>query len=123
MPCIEFSLTQSTTLEQRDALKDKMGKAITLLSGKTEEYLMVVVNDNQHIYLAGRTLDNGACVKVYHFGDADAAQLKQLGLAIVSALQEILGIEPNDAYVIFAPGIENWTLFGDTYHTDIFARK
>jgi len=122
MPYINIKVSKQTTASQRTQLKQKMGEAISLLSGKSEEYLMVSIEDG-FLYLGGKELENGACVSVQHFGDAKPEELKQLGHAILQALGEILAMDPQDIYIVFGPGIETWTLFGDTYHTDIFRRK
>lgn len=122
MPFIDIRTTAVLDKEQRDAVKSSLGKAIETLKGKTEEYLMTGFIDGYHLYLGGRELENGACVSVQYFGDADRQQLKELGGKILTILQETCGIPAAGVYIIFSCGVENWTLFGDTYHTDIFAR-
>ena len=123
MPFVDLKLAQSISNSQRTSIKEQLGQAITCLSGKSEAYLMVNIEDDMHLYLAGHELEQGAAVTVYHYGDADKDELKEFGTKILAVLKETADINEESVYIIFTGGIENWTLFGETYHTDIFQRK
>ena len=56
MPYISFKTTKVLTLQQELDLKKMAGTAITLLPNKTEDYLMIHIEDNQLMYL--NPLDN-----------------------------------------------------------------
>ena len=68
MPFIDSKITLELTKEQKDTLKSRLGKAISILS-KPESYLMVGFEDNYDLYFAGKSLERGAYVSVSLFGD------------------------------------------------------
>ncbi len=123
MPFIDIKITMSISSDQREAIKLQLGQAISLLSGKTEDYLMIGIQDDYHLYLSGYEMERGAAVTVQHYGDAKTEDLEKLGKEILNTLEAVTAIPSDSVYIIFQPGVETWTLFGDTYHTDIYQKK
>ena len=72
MPFIDSKVTVSVTEEQKEKIKSELGKAITTLH-KTEAYLMVGIEDDYDLWMAGNKLDKGAYVSVSLFGNASAS--------------------------------------------------
>ena len=72
MPFIDSKVTVSVTEEQKEKIKSELGKAITTLH-KTETYLMVGIEDDYDLWMAGNKLDKGAYVSVSLFGNASAS--------------------------------------------------
>lgn len=66
MPFIDSKVTVSVTEEQKEKIKSELGKAITTLH-KTETYLMVGIEDDYDLWMAGNKLDKGAYVSVSLF--------------------------------------------------------
>lgn len=56
MPFINSKITLSVTPEKKDTIKSELGKAISLLH-KSETYLMVGMEDNYDLYMAGKKLE------------------------------------------------------------------
>ena len=53
MPVIHTHVSVKTTPEQREALKAAYGKAITVVPGKSEGWLMCPFEDDMPIYFGG----------------------------------------------------------------------
>ena len=54
MPCIQVKTNVSTSREKADAIKTALGQAIGYLPGKSEDWLMVSIEDGCHMYFGGR---------------------------------------------------------------------
>ena len=54
MPCIQVKTNVSTSREKADAIKAALGQAIGYLPGKSEDWLMVSIEDGCHMYFGGR---------------------------------------------------------------------
>ena len=48
MPCIQVKTNVSTSREKADAIKAALGQAIGFLPGKSEDWLMVAIEDGCH---------------------------------------------------------------------------
>ena len=59
MPFIDSKISVSVSQEKREAIKTKLGQAISVL-GKGESFLMVGFDDNYDLYFAGNHVDKGA---------------------------------------------------------------
>ncbi|MCI1901256.1 MAG: hypothetical protein LKI93_00770 [Bifidobacteriaceae bacterium] len=101
MPVIYTHVSTSTTKEQRDRLKASFGAAISILPGKSESWLMCPFDDNVPIYFAGDDSTPAAYVEVNVFGrqPVDASTWEKLSKAILSALDDELGIPQDRVYV------------------------
>lgn len=67
MPYIDCKLTETLDEEKREAVKTKLGRAISILH-KPESYLMVGFTEGYALYFAGKKLEKGAYVAVSLFG-------------------------------------------------------
>ena len=71
MPFIDSKVTSKLTNEQKEEIKTELGQLITTL-GKSENYLMVGIEDAYDLWLAGKKLEKGAYVAVSLYGGAPA---------------------------------------------------
>lgn len=101
MPVIYTHVSTSTTKEQRDHLKAAYGKAISILPGKSEGWLMCPFDDNMPIYFAGDDSQPVAYVEVNVFGRSQVtpANWEKLTEAIMPALNKELGIAQDRIYI------------------------
>lgn len=93
MPFIDSKVTVSVTEEQKEKIKSELGKAITTLH-KTETYLMVGIEDDYDLWMAGNKIDKGAYVSVSLFGNASASDYDNMTAKICEIYEQELGI-PN----------------------------
>ncbi len=91
MPFIDSKITQQLTAEQKENLKTKFGKAVSLI-GKPESYLMVGIEDGYDLYFAGNKLDNGAYVAVSLYGSSSSSAYESMTAEICKILESELGI-------------------------------
>ena len=106
MPFIDAKVTVSLADAQKEALKTSFGKAIPTLH-KAETYLMVGIQDNCDLWMAGQKLARGAYVSVSLFGNASPADYSAMTGEICSILQDQLGIPGNSVYVTYHP-VSDW---------------
>jgi hypothetical protein len=95
MPSIQTKVNIPISKEQETKLKTKFGKAIELLPGKTERWLMLTFEDNCRMYFQGNDEPGIALVDVKLFGKASAEDYEKLTSALTQSLEEVLGISPS----------------------------
>ena len=113
MPFIDSKVTVSVTEEQKEKIKSELGKAITTLH-KTETYLMVGIEDDYDLWMAGNKLDKGAYVSVSLFGNASASDYDNMTAKICKIYEQELGIHSNAIYVTYHP-IADWGWNGHNF--------
>ncbi len=106
MPFIDSKITLPITEDKKDNIKAKLGKAISLLN-KSETYLMVGIEDNYDLYMAGKKLDKGAYVSVSLYGNASSSSYDKMTGEICRILSEELEIPGNAVYVTYH-GVNDW---------------
>ena len=106
MPFIDAKVTVSLADAQKEALKAAFGKAIPTLH-KTETYLMVGIQDNYDLWMAGQKLTRCAYVSVSLYGSASPADYSAMTGEICSILEDQLGIPGNGVYVTHPP-VSDW---------------
>ncbi len=106
MPFIDSKITLKVTDAQKENIKARLGKSVSLL-GKSERYLMVGIDDQYDLYLAGEKLDKGAYVEVSLFGNASSDAYDKMTGEICKALDEELGIPGDKVYVKYH-GVQDW---------------
>ena len=102
MPYIETKASVQITKEQIDTLTQKLGKAIELIPGKSEEWLML--NFEGECKMAFRGDGNTPCamVDVYIFGKTTDAAYDALTSCLCGTVSEVLGIPSNRIYVKYS---------------------
>jgi len=100
MPCIQIKTNQKTAGEKADRIKTGLGSIISMFPGKTEEWLMVTIEDNCQIYFGGQTGRPMAMVEVKLLGNAiDPIIAGKVTEKITKLLEEILKTAPQDIYI------------------------
>ena len=92
MPCIQVKTNVSTSREKADAIKAALGQAIGFLPGKSEDWLMVAIEDGCHMYFGGRGGRPIAMVEVKILGSSiDKDGAKRMTGEITRVLGGVLG--------------------------------
>lgn len=99
MPFINTKVNTILTEQQKEALKTKLGEAITLIPGKSESWLMVGFEDNASLYFKGKSEGLIAFIEVKIFGQASSSAYDSLTAQICKIYQAELGISPDKIYV------------------------
>lgn len=106
MPFIDSKITTTVSSEKREKIKSELGKAVMLLN-KTESYLMVGLEDEYDLYMAGKKLDKGAYVSVSLYGGASPDAYDRMTGEICRIYEQELGIPGQNVYVTYQ-GISDW---------------
>ncbi len=107
MPYINVKTNMEVVKEQKEIVKQKLGKAIELIPGKSEDWLMVAIDDNTALYFKGKADMPIAFVEVKIFGSATAEAYQLATAQITRILNEELRIAPDQIFVAYSE-IEHW---------------
>lgn len=98
MPNISTKVNVAIPKEKEIAIKTKLGNAISLLSGKSETWLMCSFEENVHLYFQGKD-DPAAFVQVQVFGKINPSQAENLTAEICNIIESELSIPQSRIYV------------------------
>ncbi|OPJ64647.1 phenylpyruvate tautomerase MIF-related protein [Clostridium oryzae] len=114
MPCIQTKVNVKISEEKEEVIKSKLGKAIELIPGKSESWLMVSFEDECKLYFKGSKDDKIAFVEVKIFGKASDKAYDDLTAAITDILHEELDISPLNIYVKYEE-VDHWGWNGSNF--------
>lgn len=100
MPFIDARFSTPVSDTQEEAIKQKLGEAITLI-GKSEAYLMVQIQGDCKLYFKGNNDADTAYFEVKLLGKSTKANYEKLTCALCDVASEVLGIQGNRVYVKF----------------------
>lgn len=107
MPFINVKVSEKVTDSQIETVKTELGKAISLLPGKSEGYLMVNIEDGCRLYFKGNRAAPTAMCEVSVYGSAPRNACEALTAEICRILESALSVPQNRAYVKFS-FIDTW---------------
>lgn len=107
MPFIGSKVTVKILPEKEEIIKSKLGRAIELIPGKSESFLMVGFEDEYKLYMSGEKLDKGAFIEIKVFGKVSKEAFDQMTDAVCKIFEEELGIPQNKIYIKYEE-VENW---------------
>lgn len=114
MPFINSKVTVKMSEEKKEAIKTKLGDAISLIPGKSENWLMVGFEDSYDLYFQGNKNEESAFVEVSIYGSASASVFDSLTGAICEIFESELSIPKNRIYVKYQE-ISNWGWNGSNF--------
>ena len=113
MPFIDSKITVPVTKDKKEAIKSRLGKAVSALH-KTESYLMVGIESDYDLWMAGEKLEKGAYVSVSLYGSASPADYDRMTASICEILEEELGIPGKNVYITYHP-VSDWGWNGSNF--------
>ena len=99
MPFINSKVNVKTTLKQRQEIKDRLGKAISIIPGKSESWLMLDLEDDHTMYFRGDNNDPIAFVSVNIYGNPEPSAFEKMTAEITKIFGEVLGVAPDHMYI------------------------
>ena len=78
MPFIDSKVSITITPEQEVELVKRLGKAISIIPGKSESWLMTGFEDNYHLYFRGDNSAPSAFIEVKVFGSENKSAFSAL---------------------------------------------
>lgn len=112
MPFININTNVPVDKAQEIAVKTRLGQAVTLLPGKSEQWLMVGFEPETPLYFRGDGEAKIAFVEVSVYGRIARAAADKLTAAITGILREELGIE--QVYIKYGE-VEIWGFNGSNF--------
>ncbi len=100
MPFINIKTNQSVSQDQQTTIKAGLGKAISTLPGKSEQWLMVGIEPEYVLYHQG-TDAPAAMVEVQIYGGASSAAYDAMTVQISNLLNSALNIPKNRIYISY----------------------
>lgn len=107
MPFINSKVSVSLTKDKIERIKEQLGEAITIIPGKSENWLMVGFEDNYNLYFQGNQDQPSAFVEVNNFGKIGSACCEKLTARICDILQTELSIPKKRIYVKYVE-VSEW---------------
>jgi len=101
MPYINLKTTKKLDTGATEALKKALGEAIALIPGKSERWLMINLEGECTMALAGE-MDNCAMLEVEIFGKASNDAYDALTKKLCELVNETIGIPADRVYVKYA---------------------
>ncbi len=106
MPFIDSRVSVKTTAEQRTELKERLGKAIAIIPGKSESWLMIDLADDQKMYFRGDDSEPIAFIGVNIYGSDNSAAYEEMTAELTKIYGEVLGIAPDHMYIKYSASVE-----------------
>ena len=113
MPCIQVHTNVKISHEREINIKTRLGKAIEVVPGKSESWLMIAIRDDVRVYFKG-TDAPAAFVDVSVYGRDDARAFNDLTAQICDILNDELDIPANRIYVKYS-ATANWGWNGGNF--------
>lgn len=114
MPFINSKLSMKITKDEEETIKAKLGKAIELIPGKSENWLMVGFEDEYSLYFKGIASEKIAFIEVKIFGSASKSAYDKLTSAICDIYNEVLSIPKDKIYVKYEE-VSTWGWNGSNF--------
>lgn len=114
MPMISTKTNVAISEEQELTLKSELGKAISILSGKSEQWLMLSLEDKCRLYFKGDNSKPIAYVEVKVFGKIDYSQSNKLTAKICEILDNVLGTDASNVYIKYEE-VDMWGWNGSNF--------
>lgn len=114
MPFINTKTNVKISKEQEIALKSELGQAISIIPGKSENWLMVGFQDEYTLYFQGDDGQPLAFVEVSILGGENKQAFSALTAEICKIYNNILGISADHVYVKYH-AVSNWGWNGGNF--------
>ena len=114
MPFVDVKLSKKITDNEAASLKSKLGEFITVFPGKSEDWLMCVIDSEKKIWFRGDNTADSAFVEVKLFGAVNSDAADKFTALLCDHFKENLGISPDRVYVRYEGGAE-WGWNGSNF--------
>ena len=114
MPFIRTTVTEKISKDQETELKSRYGKAIEVIPGKDEKWLMCAFESETPMYFRGEGDRPMAFVEVMVYGSSAPESFGIMTGEICGILQEVLGVSPENVYVKYSAGTD-WGWNGNNF--------
>ncbi|MFP3155545.1 hypothetical protein LQZ18_14175 [Lachnospiraceae bacterium ZAX-1] len=114
MPFINVRVSTELNDSKQEALKAKIGRAISIIPGKSEDWLMVGIEDKYTLYFKGNQDGAVAFVDVKLYGTATANDYAKMTAELCKIISEELSISADRVFISYQ-STENWGWNGTNF--------
>lgn len=114
MPFIHSRVSTSMTENQKETIKKELGKAISIIPGKSEEWLMMELADQCWLYFRGNNQEAMAFIEVKVFGKIAEDEAEKLTETICAIYEKHLQIKKECIYIKYEE-ISKWGWNGSNF--------
>ncbi len=114
MPFIETKTNVTVTKEAETKIKEALGKAISIIPGKSESWLMVAIEGDVPMYFRGDDSAPIAFVDVKTFGSASSDVYNRMTAELTKVYGDILGVSADHMYIRYY-GSSDWGWNGSNF--------
>jgi hypothetical protein len=107
MPFVRSYVNVPVSKEQELSLKAGLGKAIELIPGKSEEYLVTVFNDESHMYARGDGSRPAAYIEAAIWGNEIHAGYDEFTATVCALYHQVLNIPEENIFIRYED-IPDW---------------
>lgn len=99
MPYIHVSVSKKITDAEQEKIMKDFGREIAALPGKSEQWLMVKISDNEKMCFQGRSEEPCAIIEVSVYGTFSSNEYQQLTGALTKTVSETVRVPQNRIYI------------------------
>ena len=99
MPFITCKVNRPISRAQETELKVRMGKAIELVPGKSEQYLLLSFEPDSHLWLRGDDSQPMTYIDATIFGNEGHYGYPEFTAEVTRAFGDVLGIPAGNVYI------------------------
>ncbi len=114
MPYISTKTTKKITKEEEAALTKEFGKAISIINGKSERWLMLDFSGERRMAFSGNAEEDCAMIEIEIFGKGSSKEYSLLTEKVCEIVNKILGVKKDRIYVKYEE-IETWGFDGNNF--------
>ncbi len=114
MPFIHTMTNTTVSKEKEELLRRQLGKAIEILPGKSERWLMLALSDGCRMAFHADADSAMAMVEVSLYGQASDDAKGALTAALTDILHDVLDIHPSYVYVKYTE-TNDWGYNGENF--------
>lgn len=114
MPFINSRISVKMTEQQKESLKEQLGEAISIIPGKSEQWLMLEFADNCDLYFQGDNTLPTAFVEIKVFGSIPQNCLDKMTKTVCDIYESCLQIKKDHIYVKYEESSE-WGWNGSNF--------
>lgn len=115
MSCIQIKTNVKTDAKAAENIKQTLGQAISNFPGRSEQWLLVSIQDDCTMFFGGQGEKPVAMVEVDILGSSiDKAGSVKITEKVTETLNQNLGIAPDDMYIRYRAS-EDWGWNGTNF--------
>lgn len=114
MPFISTKTNVTVSKESEIKLKERLGKAISIIPGKSENWLMLAIEGDIPMYFRGDGSLPTAFIEVKIYGNASSDTYRKMTKELTNIYGDVLGIAPDNMYIRYF-GSDDWGWNGSNF--------